>query len=110
MMTDAEVRDQVQRAEVFREALRDAIASTAIMSDAQRRGLQRIASTLDAVDFIVLCNLANLDAALDGILMELIEVKLLAVGGGPTLDYLDATMFLKTFQPMVDAALARMRH
>jgi len=37
-----------------------------------------------------MCNLANLDAAMGGGLLGLIEVHLLAVGGGPTLDYADA--------------------
>jgi len=31
-------------------------------ADAHRRGLQRIADTLDAVPFVTMCNLTNLDA------------------------------------------------
>ena len=38
-----------------------------------------------------MCNLANFNAAMRGELLDLIEVGLLAVGGGPTLDYADAT-------------------
>ena len=38
------------------------------------------------------CNMANLDAAMRGGLMELIEVHLKCVGGGPTLDHADATV------------------
>ena len=48
---------------------------------------------VDQVPFLTFLNLANLDAALQGELLGLIEVKLLAVGAGPTLDYADATAF-----------------
>jgi hypothetical protein len=112
MMTDAEVRQQVERADCFIEQLRDTITATAVdpaslCADAQRRGLQRIASTLDAVEYGTMCNLANLNAAMRGGLLEVIEVNLMCVGGGPTLDYADATAFLATFQPAIDMALAR---
>ena len=88
------------------------IAATAVdpasaCADAQRRGLQRIADTLDAVPYVTFCNLANLDTALRGGLLDLIEVRLMCVGGGPTLDYADATAFFAVFQPMIDMALAR---
>ena len=63
-------------------------------ADDHRRGLQRIADTLDAVPYVTFCNLANLDAALRGGLLDLIEVRLLAVGAGPTMDYADAAAFL----------------
>jgi benzoyl-CoA reductase/2-hydroxyglutaryl-CoA dehydratase subunit BcrC/BadD/HgdB len=54
-MTDNEVRQQVERAERFREALREVIQATAVdpaslCADDQRCGLRRIADTLDAVD------------------------------------------------------------
>ena len=54
MMTDAQVAAQVERADCFIEQLRDAITATAVdpaslCADAQRRGLRRIADTLDAV-------------------------------------------------------------
>ena len=52
-----------------------------------RRGLQRIADTLNAVPFVTMCNLANLNAAMRGGLLDLIEVGLLAGGAGPTLDF-----------------------
>jgi alcohol dehydrogenase class IV len=42
-----------------------------------------------------------------GGLMQIIEVHLLAVGGGPALDYADATAFLAAYQPAIDMALAR---
>ena len=68
-MTDAEVADQIDRADRFIEQLRDAITATVVepanlCADAQRRGLQRIASTLDAVPFVTMCNLANFNAAM----------------------------------------------
>ena len=81
--------------------------TASLCADAQRRGLQRIASTLDTVPYVTFCNLANLDAAMGGGLMQIIEVHLLAVGGGPTLDYADATAFLAEFKPMIDLARRR---
>ena len=53
------------------------------------------------------CNLANLDAALRGGLLDLIEVRLLAVGAGPTLDFVDAAAFLAGFESMIEKMLRR---
>jgi hypothetical protein len=105
-MTDAEVREQVERAERFIEQLRDAISATVVdpaslCADYQRRGLERIASTLDAVPFVMWCNLANLDVAMGGGIMSVIEVQLRAVGGGPTLDFADAAAFLAPFERVI---------
>jgi hypothetical protein len=112
MMTDGEVREQVERADCFIEQLRDAIAATVVdpaslCAEDQRRGLQRIAATLDAVPYVTMCNLANINAAMHGGLLEVIEVRLMYVGAGPTLDFADATAFLAEFKPMIDMALAR---
>jgi hypothetical protein len=70
-MIDAEVAAQIARADSFREEVRDAIAATVVdpasaCADYHRSGLRRIADTLDAVDYIVFANLANIDAALRG--------------------------------------------
>ena len=73
----------------------------------QRRGLQRIADTLDAVPYVTMCNLANLNAAMRGGLLDLIEVRLLAVGAGPTLDYADATAFLAGFETVIEKVRRR---
>ena len=54
-----------------------------------------------------MCNLANLNGAMRGGLLEVIEVHLKCVGGGPTLDHADATAFLAAFQPVIDMALTR---
>jgi glycerol dehydrogenase-like iron-containing ADH family enzyme len=54
------------------------------------------------VPYVTFCNLANLDAALRGGLLDLIEVGLLAVGGGPTLDYADAAAFLAGFETVIE--------
>ena len=91
-MTDAEVADQIERADRFIEQLRDAINATVVdpaslCADAQRRGLQRIAATLDAVPYVTMCNLANLNAAC----AAGFELRLMCVGAGPTLDFEDAT-------------------
>jgi hypothetical protein len=56
---------------------------------------------------MTMCYLENLDAAMRGKLLSVIEVHLLAVGGGPTLDFSSATAFLAEFQPMIDMALRR---
>jgi hypothetical protein len=111
-MTDAEVADQIERADRFIDQLREMIAATVVdpaspCADYQRRGLRRIADTLDAVPYVTFCNLANLDTALRGGLLDLIEVRLMCVGAGPTLDFADAASFLAGFQPMIDMALAR---
>ena len=111
-MTDDEVRQQIERADRFREALRDAIQATAVdpvslCADAQRCGLRRIADTLDAVPFVTFCNLANLNMAMRGGLLDLIEVKLLAVGAGPTLDFPDAAAFLSRFEAMIEQVRKR---
>jgi hypothetical protein len=75
------------------------IASTVVDSAspceaACRRGLERIGATVDAVDYVTFCNLANLNEAMRGILLDVLKVQLMCVGQGPTLDYGDATAFL----------------
>jgi hypothetical protein len=60
-----------------------------------------------AVDYVTFANLANLNKALRGELLDPIEVQLKCVGGGPTLDFPDAAEFLARFQPAIDAALRR---
>jgi hypothetical protein len=112
-MTDAEVRQQVDRADRFIADFREMVATTAVdpaspCADYKRRGLQRIAATLDAVPFVTMCNLANLNTAMRGGLLEVVEVHLMCVGAGPTLDFADATAFLTLFQPMIDLARKRM--
>jgi hypothetical protein len=62
---------------------------------------------VDAVDFVVFANLANLNAALRGGLLDVIEVRLTCVGASPTLDFADSSAFLAGFQPMIDVALKR---
>ena len=84
-MTDADVADQIERADRFIADFREMIAATVVdpasaCADYQRRGLRRIAGTLDAVPYVTFCNLANLDAALRGGLLDLIEVQLMGVG------------------------------
>ena len=111
-MTDAQVADQIERADRFIADFREMIAATVVdpasaCADYQRRGLQRIAATLDAVPFVTFCNRSNLDLALRGGLLGLIEVKLLAVGGGATLDYADAAEFLARFEPLIEKVRRR---
>ena len=110
-MTDAEVADQIARADHFiadlREMIAEAIANPVSTIDQHDQCLQRIASTLDAVPFVTFCNLTNLNTAMRGELLDLIEVGLLAVGGGPTLDYADATAFLAGFEIVIEKARRR---
>ena len=56
---------------------------------------------------MTMCNLANLNAAIRGGLLDLIEVGLLAVGGGSTLDYADATAFLAGFETVIEKVRRR---
>ena len=80
MMTDSEVRQQVERADCFIEQLRDAIAATVVdpaspCADDHGRGLQRIADTLDAVPYVTMCNIANLNTAMRGGLRAASDVR-----------------------------------
>lgn len=111
-LTDAEVRDQAERALAFREQLRDAIAATVIddeslCADAQRKTLRRISETLDDVSIVTFANLANIDAAINGLLLDLLSTCLMACGAGPDLDYADAAAFLRSLDPV--SAVARKR-
>jgi hypothetical protein len=115
MMTDAEVATQIERANRFIADLRELVAATAVdpaspCADETRAGLKRIAATLDAVPYVTMCNLANINTAMCGGLLDVIEVSLMCVGGGPTLDYADAAAFLAAYQPAIDTALARRRN
>ena len=56
---------------------------------------------------MTMCNLANLDAAMRGGLLEMIEVRLMCVGGGPTLDFADAAAFLAAFETMIEKVRRR---
>jgi hypothetical protein len=111
-MTDEEVRQQVERTDAFIAAFREMIASTVVdpaspCEAACRSGLERIAATVNAVDYITYANLANINTALRGGLLSLIEVRLRCVGAGPTVDFADSSAFLAGFQPMIDVALKR---
>jgi hypothetical protein len=111
-MTDAEVSDQIERTNRFIADFREMAATTAVnpasaCADYQRRGLERIAATIDAVDYGTMCNLANINAAMRGGLLSLIEVQLMCVGGGPTLDYADATAFSAGFETMIEKVRRR---
>jgi hypothetical protein len=111
-MTDAEVAAQIARADRFIADFREMIAATVVdpasaCADYQRRGLQRIADTLDAVPYVTMCNLSNLNTALRDGLLELIEVHLMCVGGGPTLDFADAAAFLAGFETMIEKVRRR---
>ena len=82
MMTDAEVRRQVDRTDRFIAEFREMVAATAVdtaspCADYHRRGLERIAATVGQVDYAFFSNLANINAALRGGLLEVIEVRLL---------------------------------
>ncbi len=111
-MTNEEARQQVERTDAFIAAFRELIASTIVdpaspCEAACHRGLERISATVDAVDYVTYANLANINEATGGGLMPVMEVRLMCVGGGPTLDFQDAADFLAGFHPAIDAALRR---
>jgi hypothetical protein len=117
-MTDAEVAMMIESADAFRERLRDAIGEAVAAVDPQsacaeeaHAGLKRIASTLDQVELVTFASLSNLDVSMTKRigtgLMPMIELHLLAVGGGPTLDYADADAFLAQFERLIDLARKR---
>ena len=54
-----------------------------------------------------MCNLANINAAMRGGLLEVIELRLMCVGAGPTLDFEDATAFLAGFETMIEKVRRR---
>ena len=115
-MTDEEVRQQVERTDAFIAAFRELVASTVVdpaspCAAACRGGLERIGATLDAVDYAVFCNLANVNEAMRGLLLDALEVQLMCVGQGPTLDYADASAFLaELHQPIFDLWKKRHTH
>ena len=108
-MTDEEARQQVERTDAFIAEFRALIASIVVdpASSETRNGLERIAATVDVVDYITYANLANINTVLRGGLLSVIEVRLMCVGGGPKLDFADASAFLAAFEPMIDMALKR---
>jgi hypothetical protein len=111
-MTDAEVAAQIERSDRFIADFRELIAATVVdpasaCADYQRRGLARIAETVDQVPYVTFCNLANLDTALRGELLGLIEIKLMCVGAGESLDFADASAFLAGFEAMIEKARKR---
>jgi hypothetical protein len=112
-MTDDQVAAQIERTDAFVATFRELIEAATIdpaspCADHHRRGIERISATLNEVPFVTFCNLANLDAALRGGLLDLIEIRLLAVGGGPALDFQDAAAFLAAFAPMIETARRRL--
>ena len=114
-MTDAEARQQVERTDAFIAEFRQLVAATAVdpaspCAAEARGGLERIAATVDAVDYVFYANLSNLNAAMRGALLSLIEVKLMCVGGGPTLDFADAAAFLAEFNKLIDVVRKRYLH
>ena len=111
-MTNEEIRQQVERTNALIAEFRELIACTVVDPTSScaaetRSGLERIAATVDGVDYIIYANLANINAAMRGCLLSVIEVRLMCVGGGPTLDFADAEGFLAGFQPLIDMALKR---
>jgi hypothetical protein len=113
MMIDARVAARVEQTDRFIAEFREMVEATAVdpcgpCADVQRRALRRIADTLDAVPYATMCNIATLDAATAGLLLEVIELRLTYVGCFPTLDFVNAEAFFSAFQPVIDKALRRL--
>jgi hypothetical protein len=114
-MTDEEVRQQVERTDAFIAAFRELIASTVVdpansCEVACRRALERIGATVDAVDYVTFANLANVNAALRGGLLSLIEVRLMYVNAGPLLEFVDANAVLAELSQVIDQARRNRPH
>lgn len=112
MMTDAEVAAQRERANAFIASLRRSVTVALlnpIGGDHRRRALENISATLDAMPYVTMCNLANLNEATRGAVTSMIEVRLLAAGGGPSLDFKSAADFLAVFAPLIKAGQRRLR-
>jgi hypothetical protein len=117
-MTDTEITAAVERTDAFIERLRAAISEAVAAvnphspcADEARAGLARISTTLDAVPYVTLANLATLDFAMKNRvgsgLMSLVEARLMSVGGGPSLDFESAADFLARFKPLIDTVKRR---
>jgi len=78
-----------------------AVDPESLCADDHPAGLQRISATLDAVPYVTMSNLANLNVAMRGARLSVLEVHLMCVGAGPTMDYANATAFLAAFQPAI---------
>src|SRR5262249_52956692 len=59
--------------------------------------LARIATSINAVDIVDLCNLATVNDLTGGVILDLIKARLACAA-----DYADATAFFAEFQPAVD--------
>jgi len=113
MRTAAQVAPGVRQTDRFIDDFRELIGTTAVdpcshCADAQRRALRRIADTLDEVPYATMYNIATLDAAMAGLLLEVIELRLSYVGCFPTSDFANADTFFRAFQPVIDKALRRL--
>jgi hypothetical protein len=111
-MTDAQVAAQIERTDRFIAEVRELIAATttdpaSACADYHRSGIRRIAATIDQVPYVTFCNLANLNTALRGELLGLIEVKLMCVGAGESLDFADASAFLAELEAMIETVRRR---
>ena len=85
MMSDTEIAAQIARVRTspkFRELVATTTTDpTSLCAAAHRRGLEKISETLDVVDYVYFANLANLNTAMRGELLGLVEVQLECVGG-----------------------------
>ena len=111
-MTDAEVADQIERADRFIANFREMIAATVVdpaspCADYQRRGLRRIAD--DAGRGAVRDDVQSGEPR-RGVARRAAGPDRGAadrVGGGPTLDFADAAEFLAGFEPMIEKVRRR---
>ena len=113
-MTDAEVRQQVERTDRFIAEFRTMVASTAVdpassCAAEARSGLERIAATVDGV-ITSSTPIWPTSTRLCAATHVLIEVKLMCVGAGPRLDLVDAAAFLAEFNKLIDVVRKRYLH
>jgi hypothetical protein len=105
------IAERIEMIDLFRGELVVATLDamkTQSTTDFGERVLSAIVESYDAVDDITLHNLAVIDTAMRGALVDLIRVRLVEVGAG-SFNYDGAPAFLAEFAPMVDAVRQQRR-
>src|SRR5262249_15604098 len=98
-MTDAEAAEYVARTGAFVDAFLGLLEAVGRANTNVSQQLARIATSIDAVDIIDLCNLETVNDLSGGVILDLIKARLARAA-----DYADGTAFFAEFQPAVDKA------
>jgi len=98
-MTDAEAAEYVARTGAFVDAFLGLLEAVGRANTNVSQQLARIATSIDAVDIIDLCNLETVNDLSGGVILDLIKARLTRAA-----DYADGTAFFAEFQPAADKA------